>query len=109
MARKLAVMLLLFATGAAAFATLGEGVRTDRPRNSFLSTKPVTKSGHFSLRSGYTYRGNQILGPNEKQQIRLNSTVTVQKGNTTYIVPIKKKVILENVKITIGNQQFRRN
>ena len=111
-ARKIGVIVLMLATTAAAFATLGEGYRSEGPKdkNSLLVTTPVTKHNNFSLRSGYNYRGNRILGTEvKKTQIRLNTTVTVQKGNTTYIVPLKKKPVLDKVKIQIGNQQLRRN
>jgi uncharacterized protein HemX len=107
--KKLAVLLLLAVSAGAAFATLGDGkVKKELPKKAILSNK-TTKPGTFSLKSGYTYRGNQVITREEKKYIRLNTTVTMQKGNTTYIVPLKKKVILQNVKIDIGNRQFKRN
>lgn len=109
--RNLAVLLLI-SVSAAAFATLGDGKRkSDLPKSSLLSSR-TTKPGTFSLRSGYTYRGTQIIStqPQKKHiSLKLNNTVTYQKGNTTYIVPLKKKVVLSNVKIDLGNRQFRRN
>lgn len=109
LSRKLAVMILL-AVSAGAFATLGDGKKkSSSSKSSLLSYKPLAKPGSFSLRSGYTYRGNEVINTSEKKYIRLNTTVTLQKGNTTYIVPLKKKVILQNVKIDIGNRQFKRN
>ena len=111
-ARKAAVMVLMLATTAGAFATLGEGYRSEGPKdkNSLLYTTPTTRHTNFSLRSGYTYRGSQIFSSGvKKTQIRFNTTVTVQKGNTTYIVPLKKRTGLDKVKIQIGNQALRRN
>ncbi|MBL0130768.1 MAG: hypothetical protein IPP43_06340 [Chitinophagaceae bacterium] len=108
--RKLAVFLLLAVSGAGAFATLGDGKKkSGSSKSSFLSYKSMARPGSFSLRSGYAYRGNEVINTTEKKYIRLNTTVTSQKGNTTYIVPLKKKVILNNVKIEIGNRQLRRN
>ena len=108
--RKLAVMLLLAVSAAGAFATLGDGKKRDgSSRSSLLSYKPLAKPGTFSLRSGYLYRGNEVISTSEKKYIRLNTTVTMQKGNTTYIVPLKKKVILPNVKFELGNRQLKRN
>ncbi len=107
--RKLAVMTLLFVSAAGAFATLGDGKKSEGPKNSLYSSKAATKPG-FTLRSGYSYRGNQLFSSTpEKRYIQINKVVTMQKGNTTYIVPLKKKVILQNVKIQIGNRQFQRN
>ena len=108
--RKLAVMLLLAVSAVASFATLGDGKKKGgSSKASLLSYKPTTKPGSFSLRSGYLYRGNEVINTNEKKYIRLNATITMQKGNTTYIVPLKKKAILQNVKIDLGNRQLKRN
>lgn len=108
--KKLAVMLLLAVSAIGAYATLGDGkTKRELPKKSLLSNKTV-KPGSFSLKSGYTYRGNQVLNTEpETKYVRLNTTVTMQRGNTTYIVPLKKKVILPNVKIDISNRQLKRN
>jgi len=108
--KKLAVILLLAVSAIASFATLGDGnKKSTLPKKSLLSSKNI-KQGVFSLRSGYTFRGNQVINPQtQNRYISLNTTVTYQKGNTTYIVPLKKKVILNNVKIDLGNRQLRRN
>src|SRR5829696_8693190 len=108
--RKLSVVLLLAISAAGAFATLGDGKKkSSSSKNSLLSYKPASKPGSFTLRSGYLYRGNEVINTNEKKYIRLNTTVTMQKGSTTYIVPLKKKVMLQNVKIELGNRQLKRN
>jgi len=109
--RKLSVLLLIVVSAAASFATLGDGKssKSSTSKNSLLSSRTI-KPGSFSLRSGYTYRGNQVINAQpQKQYISFNTTVTYQKGNATYIVPLKKKVILNNVKLEIGNRQLRRN
>jgi len=108
--RKLAVILLIVLSAAASFATLGDGKsgKSNMPKTSLLSSRTI-KSGTFSLRSGYTYRGNQVITPAQEKYISFNTTVTYQKGNATYIVPLKKKVVFNNVKIELGNRQLRRN
>jgi hypothetical protein len=109
--RKLAIFLLMGVSAVASFATLGEGnKKSGRTTTSSLLSSKTTKPGTFSLKSGYTYRGNQVINSQvAKRYINLNTTVTYQKGNTTYIVPLKKKVALNNVKIELGNRQLRRN
>jgi hypothetical protein len=109
--RKLAVILLLVVSAVGAYATLGDGKsKSSVPKSSLLSNKPLLKPGAFSLKSGYSYRGNNVINNNsEKRYIRINTVVTLQKGNITYIVPLKKKAILSNVKIDISNRQLRRN
>ena len=108
--RKLSVFILLAISAIGSFATLGDGkLKKDLPKKALLSGKTL-KPGFFSLKSGYDFRGNQIINNEvETKYIRLNTTVTMQKGNTTYIVPLKKRVILQNVKIDIGNRQLKRN
>jgi len=90
---------------------LGDGKsKSGVPGSSLLSNKTSLKPGFCSLKSGYTYRGNKVINNSgEKRYIQLNTVVTIQKGNITYIVPLKKKAILNNVKIDISNRQFRRN
>jgi hypothetical protein len=106
--KKLAALVLLAITGIGAFASLGDGRKKSDNGTSFL-TKNSTK-GSFSLRSHYSYRGSQVINPQpERRVIRLNTVVTVQRGNTTYVIPLKKNVLLGNVKIDIGNRQFQRN
>lgn len=108
--RKLAVTLCIVVFAAAAFATLGDGKsKSGTSRTTTLLSSKKAKAGSFSLKSGYQFRGSQIINPDsEKKYISFNTTVTWQKGNTTYVVPLKKKVVLSNVKIQLGNQQLRR-
>ena len=111
--RKIAALVLLLSTAVAGFATLGDGKskRSDiTPRTSLLSARKALKPGTFTLKSGYIFRGNEVINLNQsKQVIRLNTTATVQKGNMTFTVPVKKNVIFDKVKIDIGNRQFQRN
>jgi hypothetical protein len=110
LSRKLTVIVLLFVS-VVAYATLGDGrSKSTLPKSSMLSNKTSLKPGSFSLKSGYNYRGSQVINNNgERKFIRLNTVITVQKGNITYIVPLKKKAMLDNVKIDISNRQLRRN
>lgn len=96
--RKLAAFVLISALAIGAFATLGD----ERKNKSSVSKKPLLSSktsmkpGVFSLKSGYNYRGNQVINFSaEKNYIRLNTVVTMQKGNTTYTVPLKKRVLVD--------------
>jgi len=109
--RKIAVILLIAVSAIASFATLGDGKsKSTLPGTSLLSNKTALKPGSFSLRSGYTYRGNKVINhTTDKKYISLNTVVTLQKGNTTFIVPLKKKVVFDKVKIDISNRQFKRN
>jgi len=110
--RKLAVLVLLTASAAGAFATLGDGKKkaSTTPTRSLLSGRTASGSGFFNLKSGYTYRGSQVIHSNsDKKYISLNTVVTVHKGSTTYLLPLKKKAVLDKVKIDLSNRQFKRN
>lgn len=111
--RKIAALVLLLSTAVAGFATLGDGKskRSDiTPGTSLLTARKALKPGTFTLKSGYIFRGNEVINLNQsKQVIRLNTTATVQKGNLTFTVPVKKNVIFDKVKIDISNRQFQRN
>lgn len=106
--KRLTVFALL-AISAGALATLGDGkIKSEVPKKSLLSNRTTT-SGTFSLKSGYTYRGSQVITNNNKKYIRLNTVVSVQKGNTVYTVPLKKRVILDKVKLDFSNRQLKKN
>ena len=108
MGRKLSVIILLAISAAGAYATLGDGKKKgSASTKTFLSNRTITP-GNFSLKSGYTYRGSQVIS-SDKRYFNINTLVTLQKGHNTYILPLKKKVLLSNVKIELGNRQFKRN
>lgn len=109
--RKFAILLLLAAFSVGAFATLGTPGPGDgkkgKSNKSLLSIKATDNTGSFSLRSGYSFRGSQVISPQENKYINLNTVVTYQKGHTTYIMPLKKKVVLKG-KITFNPNEATR-
>ncbi|MCW3119781.1 MAG: hypothetical protein JWM28_3863 [Chitinophagaceae bacterium] len=102
------VLFSFFAVGA--FATLGDGTTKKRALKNILSDKNIyIQHGGFSLKSGYNYRGNNVINPERQESfINLNTVAIFQKGNRTYILPIKSKVLLNNVKISAGIPQLNR-
>jgi hypothetical protein len=99
--RKIATAVLLSAS-LAAFAALGDGGKKLGKNNSL----PLTLcSKNFSLRSGYNYKSNNPLAtPEPKQFILLNTVATFQKGNATYVLPLKKKLLLDKIKFNPAAQ-----
>ena len=93
--RKIATIVLI-TVSLAAFATLGDGGK--KGKNADLLPNRLN-SKNFSLRSGYNYKSNNLfnLAP-QKQFILLNAVATYQKGNATYVLPLKKKVLLEKIR-----------
>lgn len=100
---KLAAVLVVTAS-MAAFATLGDGGKKHFHSKKLLSAKTsIANFKSFSLRSGYNYRGNTVFStaPASNKYIMLNTVVTYEKGNNTYILPMKRKVLLtDKVKFT---------
>jgi hypothetical protein len=104
------VTAVFISASVAAFATLGDGgyKRTPNPKQSLLAFKPSYDYKNFSLKSTYNYRGNNVFSMNKpaNQYVMMNTVVTYQKGNTTYTLPIKKKVLLNKVKLGSAQQPY---
>ncbi|TCJ17567.1 hypothetical protein EPD60_05075 [Flaviaesturariibacter flavus] len=98
----LTALCVVFSVGA--FATLGDGKGNPAlgvsANRSFSIRSHYSATQRFSLRSGLTYSADRLLTEDEPRvRINLNATITYQRGNTTYIVPLKKKpVLLDKVK-----------
>lgn len=110
--RKLAIILFASVFAAGAFATLGDGKKktSTGPNSSILSGRTAATNRNFSLKSGYSFKGSQVFNSTtDKKYFNLNTVVTLQRGNNTYIVPLKKKAVFDKVKIDISNRQLRRN
>jgi hypothetical protein len=102
--RKLATLLFV-GLSVAAFA-LGE--IKPKKKSSLLNSKPTIIPGKFSLKSGYQYRGSQIMNQkNDKNAFTRNSLVTYQKGNMTYIFPVKT-IVPQKIKVTVGIPQLNK-
>ena len=97
--RKFATVLLITASFAA-FATLGDdsGKKGKKAHSSELL--PYSAK-NFSLRSNYNYKSNNIFSqPEKKHFIMLNPVATYQKGNNTYVLPLKKMPFSGKIKFT---------
>ena len=104
--RKLTTLFLI-GLSVAAFATLGDG-RSKGKKSSLLSSRPTITPGKFSLKSGYQYRGSQIINQQkDKNSFTRNSLVTYQKGNVTYVLPLKT-VVTQKIKLTVGIPQLNK-
>jgi hypothetical protein len=98
------------AIGFGAFATLGDGKASDvnPKKKSLLSIRKSYRPGTLSLRSNYSFRGSQVIGTQPNQYISLNTPITYQSGHTSYTVPIKKKMILNDKVVFNPNAATRR-
>jgi hypothetical protein len=107
--KKLTVILFLSAIAVGAFATLGDGkTRKNNPgQKSLLSAKTTARPGYFSLTSGYDYRGSHVINPQRQTYINIDMQMSFQNGHTSYIVPMKKKLM--NDKIVFNPNAATRN
>jgi hypothetical protein len=108
--RRNLVTALCIGVSLAAFATLGDGGKkhiSSIGNDNLLSLRSAPLDyKHFSLKSGYEYRGNSILNTETRGKfIFLNTVMTYQKGNATYILPLKKKLFLGKVTFTPSASQ----
>jgi hypothetical protein len=110
MGKKAALVVAMAAIGIVTFATSGDGRAkgTNTGNKSLLSLKSTSHPGSFSLKNSYNFRGSQVMSSPENKYINLNTTVTYQNGHTTYIVPLKKKVILNDKVVFNPNAATRR-
>lgn len=100
--------MMIIATAFAAFASLGDG-KSKGKRVSLLNNKTTVTPGKFSLKSGYQYRGSQVINQQKTENIViLNSIVTYQKGNLTYILPLHTTVHTQKVKFSVGVPQLNK-
>jgi len=100
--RKLATAVLVTAS-LAAFATF---VDDGGKKGTKASTSDFTVR-NFSLRTPYNYKSNNLFTSSQPQKfIMLNTVVTYQKGNATYILPLKKKVLLDKIKFNPTPSRF---
>jgi hypothetical protein len=100
--RRKLVTIFLITVSIGAFATLGDGGSKKKisTRQSILTHKSNYDFKYFSLKTGYDYRGSIVFSKNKipGQYFMLNTVITYQKGNTTYILPMKKKLLLDKIK-----------
>ncbi len=108
--RKTVTILMFSFLTVGAFATLGDGSSKKSKSKNILSDRTVSIShGSFSLKSGYNYRGTNVINlKKEDTYINLNTVTTYQKNNRAYILPVKSKVLISNLKVSAGVPQLNR-
>ena len=100
--RNLATAVLVTAS-LAAFATF---VDDGGKKGTKASTSDFTVR-NFSLRTPYNYKSNNLFNTSGSRNfIMLNTVITYQKGNATYVLPLKKKVILNKIKFNPAPVKF---
>jgi hypothetical protein len=92
-AKKAFISLVLVGFAALAIASMGGGGSKTKDKSVKPEFTPIRTTNGFTLRTGPVYHGSMIFGQEKnKNLVSLNSIVTYQKGNTTYILPCKYKL-----------------
>jgi hypothetical protein len=99
-------LFLLITVGA--FATLGDGKKKSAVASKkILSSRSMQFDGSFTLRSGYNFRGNTVLEPEQKIVVRINTDILVGKGNSSFTVPLRGKSVISKLKFEFGNRSLQ--
>lgn len=103
--KRKAATLVFVSASVAAFATLGDESGKKFKKESSVLLPYSAKN--FSLRSNYNYRSNKLLNTAEKKQfIMLNPVVTYQRGNTAYVMPLKKMPLMGKITFAPSQKKY---
>ncbi|MDB5208951.1 MAG: hypothetical protein JWR72_4026 [Flavisolibacter sp.] len=103
--RKIATAVLISAS-VAAFATLGDDGGKKSKNNGGSVLMPYS-SKNFSLRSNYNYKSNNFFSESApKNFILLNKVITFQKGNASFVMPLKKLPLMGKIKFAPSASKF---
>jgi hypothetical protein len=106
--KQLLLLSAAFLIALSSYAALGLGKKkSSLGSKKLLSAKVAGLSANFSLKSGYNYRGTTVLETPTPQVINIHSEITAQQGNLTFTIPLRKKIIVNSIKIGIGNEAFK--
>lgn len=101
--RLASAMVMVFAISATVYAIDGIVMKSKSSKSSFSNMK---KHLSLSLRDGFSYRDNKAFGyKRHGNMVMFNNVITYQKGNVTYIIPYKNRVVLNKFKTPTKPQQ----
>lgn len=101
--RLVSALTLVLTISATVYAIDGIVMKSKTSKSSFSNMK---KHLSLSLRDGFSYRDNKAFGyKRHGNTVMFNNVITYQKGNVTYIVPYKNRVVLNKFKTPTKPQQ----
>jgi hypothetical protein len=100
--KLISTAVLLVGIAYASFADKGVSKRNKAKTVLNISTSATLKNSiFFNLKTGLTYKGSLLVPSNKvlPGTVGLNTTlITYQKGNTTYIIPYKQKLVMPDMR-----------
>ncbi len=100
------VICLVAFTIAWAVAALGDGKSVGYSSPKTILVKEIKPSTQFSLKSGYDFRGNNVITRFNDGYFTLNTTITHVDGKPNLIMPVTKKVPF-NGKVSFKATSFK--
>ena len=99
--KRLLLLAVLFGSANVVLADRGFGKRNKSKAtlNVNTSTTSLRSAMSFNLKYGLSYKGTLLTSSVRVNNGIMNtSLVTYQKGNTTYIIPYKNKIVMPDIK-----------
>ena len=91
-------MTILTAQMFVSFADRGIGKKKARVVLNIKTPNNFTSSLNFNLRNGMRYTGSITTNSVTTSTTKFNTLITYQKGNSVYILPIKQKIFVADVR-----------
>ncbi len=96
--KKLLTIALLFGIAQVAMADRGVGKKKSKTILNIYTPVTLRNSIAFNLKSGLSYKGSLLASTQTVgNSIMTNSLITYQKGNITYIIPYKHKIVMPEI------------
>ena len=109
--KKAFISFILIGLGALAIASMGGGGNKSKDKTVKPEFTPIRTTNGFTLKAGPLYHGSLVFGQLKSNNlVSLNSIVTYQKGNTTYILPCRYKlqtVPVQNSSLQLFNLKIK--
>ena len=96
--RILFLLAMLTSQVLVSFADRGIGKKKTKIVLNIKTPNNFTSSLNFNLKNGMKYTGNIATSSVTVPTSTINSLITYQKGNSVYILPVKHKVIVAEVR-----------
>lgn len=103
------ILLLLGVSAIASAANevaIAENFGKEKPSKGFSAQTNNNRLNHFSLGSQMKFKGEKVI-ESKSNYINFNTSITYQKGQNSYVVPFKKKVVINRV--TFNPNEFLRD
>ena len=101
---KKSLVPVLLVSGVFAVASMGGGGSKSTTKTIRPAFVPIRTTNGFTMKAGPVYHGSMAFGQERtKNSVAVNSLVTYQKGNTTYILPYRYKMPAQSSSLQLLN------